>query len=65
MVELFANSRDPDQTPDCAASDLDLHCFPITLLGVASLKWVKWPQNKIYIIVYYWVIVGDWNTCYD
>ena len=35
MVELFANSGDPDQTPSFAASDLGLHCLPITLLGVS------------------------------
>ena len=27
MVELFANSEDPDQTPRSAASDLGLHCL--------------------------------------
>ena len=31
MVELFANSGDPDQTPHSAASDRGLHCLPITL----------------------------------
>ena len=41
MVELFANSEDPDQTPRSAASDLGLHCFPITLLGVSRLQWVN------------------------
>ena len=43
MVELFANSGDPDQTPQkhSAASDLDLHCLPNTLLGVSELQWVK------------------------
>ena len=41
MVELFANSEDPDQTPRSAAADLGLHCLPITLLGVSRLKWVK------------------------
>ena len=30
MVELFANSGDPDQTPHSAASDLGLHCLPNT-----------------------------------
>ena len=35
MVELFANSRDP------AASDLGLHCLPVTLLGVSQLQWVN------------------------
>ena len=27
------NSWNPDQTQHSAASDLDLHCLPITLLG--------------------------------
>ena len=36
MVELFANSGDPDQTPRYAASDLGLHCLPNTPLGVSS-----------------------------
>ena len=36
MVELFANSADPDQTPHSAASDLALHCLPITLLWVST-----------------------------
>ena len=33
MVELLANSGDPDQTPRSAASDLGLHCLPVTRLG--------------------------------
>ena len=37
MVELFANSGDPDQR----ASDLGLYCLPITLLGVSRLQWDK------------------------
>ena len=41
MVELFANSGDPDQTPQSVASDLDLHCLPVTHLGVSRLQWVK------------------------
>ena len=41
MVEIFANSGDPDQTPHSAASDLDLHCLPVTRLGVSSLQRVK------------------------
>ena len=35
MVELFANSDDTDQMLHSAASDLGLHCLPITLLGVS------------------------------
>ena len=41
MVELFANSGDPDQTPRSAASDLGLHCLPVICLGASSLQWVK------------------------
>ena len=41
MSKLFANSEDPDQTPHSAASDLGLHCLPITLLGVSRLQWVN------------------------
>ena len=35
MVDLFANSGDPDETPHSEASDLGLHCLPVTLLGVS------------------------------
>ena len=41
MVELFANSGDPDQMGHSAVSDLGLHCLPITLLGVSRLQWVN------------------------
>ena len=33
MVELFANSGDSNQTPHSAASELGMHCLPVTLLG--------------------------------
>ena len=33
MAKLFANSGDSDQTPHSAASDLGLHCLPVTLYG--------------------------------
>ena len=36
MTELLANSGDPDQTPRCVASDLDLHSLTITLLRVSE-----------------------------
>ena len=36
MAKLFANSGDPDQTPHFAASDLVLHCLPITPFGVSN-----------------------------
>ena len=41
MAKLFANSEDPDQMLHSAMSDLDLHCLPVTLLGVSQLQWVK------------------------
>ena len=41
MAKLIANSGDPDQTPRSAASDLGLHCLPITLLRVSRLQWVS------------------------
>ena len=41
MAKLFANSGDPDQTPQNAASDLGLHCLPLTLLRVTRLQWVN------------------------
>ena len=41
MVELFANSGDPDQMLHSAVSDLGLHCLPITHLEVSRLQWVN------------------------
>ena len=32
---LLANNVDPDQTPRYVASDLGLHCLPMTLLRVS------------------------------
>ena len=47
MVDLFANSRDPDQTPQNAVSDLGLHCLLITLLGFSSLPLRKHAYSNI------------------
>ena len=33
MEILLANTVEPDQTPHYVASDLGLHCLPITLYG--------------------------------
>ena len=35
MVDL--QTMDPDQTPHSAASDLGLHCLPVTHLEVSSI----------------------------
>ena len=51
MVELFANSEDPDQMLQNAASDLGLHCLPVTLLGVFSLQWVKCQYYICLVVV--------------
>ena len=45
MVELFANSGDPDKTSHSMSSDLGLHCLPNTLLGVSRLQWVNIPPH--------------------
>ena len=40
MAKLFATSGDPDKMSRSVASDLGLHCLPITLLGVSRLQWI-------------------------
>ena len=55
MAEAFANSEDPDQMPHSVASDLGLHCLPVTLLGVSRLQYIKfnihmaipWPSYPV------------------
>ena len=50
MVELFANSGDPDQMLPSATSDLGLHCLPVTCLGVSSLQWVNSQSQAIFLV---------------
>ena len=38
MVELFANSRDPDQMPCSVASDLGLYCLPVACAPTEDLS---------------------------
>ena len=33
---MLANTEDPDQMPHYVASDLGLHCLPMTLLQVSG-----------------------------
>ena len=66
MAKLFANSEDPDQRPHSAASDLDLHCLPITLLGVSRLQWVKcayqsWHISTRRVTIYLLLFLRDKN----
>ena len=49
MAKQFTNSGDPDQTPYFAASDIGLHCLPISLLGVSRLQLVN-PKNSFRLI---------------
>ena len=45
MAVLFANSGDPDQTPHSVASELGLHCLPITLLRQATVAQLDAPSD--------------------
>ena len=38
---LNANSVEADQMPQSTASDLHLHCLPMSLLWDARHKWIK------------------------
>ena len=40
-IFLLANSEDLDQTPRSVASDLGLHCLPVSQKWDAMLIWVK------------------------
>ena len=42
---MLANNVGPDQTPH-VASDLGLHCLPMTLLRVSWQEWVKMPYYE-------------------
>ena len=63
MVDLFANSGDPDQMPSPVASDLGLHCLRITLLGDSRLHWVNTyicniDAQKTYIVNIFCFIIN-------
>ena len=45
MCEFNANSVEPDQTRRSAASDLGIHCLPMSLLWDARLKWINEPRH--------------------
>ena len=52
ISELNANSVDPDQTPRLAASDLGLHCLPMSVFygtpGIDELIYYRnWYRNAI------------------
>ena len=43
----YLQSVDPDQTPCSVASELGLHCLPITLLRVSRLQLVKKNSTRL------------------
>ena len=47
MPVVNANSVDPDQTPRSVASDLGLHCLPMSHLLDAGHKWHKWVNALV------------------
>ena len=57
MAKLFANSGYPDQTLHSAASDLGLHCLPITVLRVSRIQWIRIVQSGPEL--------KCWNTVFD
>ena len=73
MAKLFANSEDPDQTLQFAASDLGLHCLPITLSGVSQLQWIRLTNHikddtaflelTLSNFLYEWTLLDDLNDC--
>ena len=60
MAKLFANCGYPDQTSSSVASDLGLHCLPVTCMRVSRLRWVN-------SITYYrdqtWFFM-HWKACW-
>ena len=54
----MANSGDPDQMLHFVASDLGLHCLPVTLFSVSRLQWVK----RLYLLNFWMEVV---HPCTD
>ena len=57
----MANSVDPDQMRR-SASDLGLHCLPMSLLGDARHKWVKVMVQADMIFVFSYMIGLFYNV---
>ena len=49
ILVINTNSVDPDQMPHSLASDLGLHCWPITISRVSQLKLVKLEMLLFFI----------------
>ena len=63
MIKLFANSGGPDQMLHSQASDLGLHCLPVTLLGISRLQWINWPalQNCLDLFFLFFLETRAWH----
>ena len=50
LIEFLQAKRgDPDQTPRSAASDLGLHCLPMSYKKDAGLIWAHIKETKRFI----------------
>ena len=49
-----ANSVDPDQMLHSPASDLALHCLPLTIFWVSRLKFIAHDVLFFYIYIIFW-----------
>ena len=47
MQTLIKRHLDPDQTPHYVASDLDMHCLPMTLLQVPGKNGLKTRKKSL------------------
>ena len=64
MVELIANSGDPDQTPRSAAFDLGLHCLPITVLRV-HFDLIRCSSSVHFFLLLLLFYLFDMICCYS
>ena len=55
MAKLFANSGDPDQTPENVPSDLNLHCLPVTHSGGLETKIEISLNYRQFIVLFYFL----------
>ena len=53
----------PDQMPHSVASDLGLHCLPMSPLRDARLKWVKFLSYNSEFVIFKYKIAHFRNLC--
>ena len=54
---------DPDQTPHDVASDLGLHCLPMTLYGFLDKNGLKYLEyhNRLFVTLINILLIKDWH----